>query len=167
MSQEGSPFENKSLGVAVRFEFPGEDCECDHWIDEPHEEGCPALDDTVQEGCAANDVFIVEGGQERYGEQGRLGDLPPRVGRGRFALAEASDIRGLVPPSLSHGHGAISALVSALQATFEGFNDVCQRYLHRPNSGSTLPLALDDLCFRPGCRVYRAAWASPHRNIGP
>jgi len=69
MSQEGWPFENGIKGVAVRFEFPAEDCECVHRIDEPHEEGCPALDDVVPEGCAANDVFIVEGDQERYGHK--------------------------------------------------------------------------------------------------
>jgi hypothetical protein len=69
MSQEGWPFENAIRGVAVRFEFPGEDCECDHRIDQPHEEGCPATDDSYPEGCAANDVFIVEGDQERYGNK--------------------------------------------------------------------------------------------------
>jgi hypothetical protein len=56
-------------GVATRFEFPGEDCECDRRIDEPHEEGCPADDESYPEGCEANDVFIVEGDQERYGNK--------------------------------------------------------------------------------------------------
>jgi hypothetical protein len=69
MSQEGWPFENGVRGVAVRRDFPNEDCECDHRFTEPHEEGCPADDDTSPEGCAHNDVFIVEGEQERYGNK--------------------------------------------------------------------------------------------------
>ena len=69
MSQEGWPFENRIRGVATRFEFRGEECECDRRIDEPHEEGCPAEDDVVPKGCEANDVFIVEGDQERYGNK--------------------------------------------------------------------------------------------------
>ena len=69
MSQEGWPFENGVRGVAVREDFPNDDCECDHRIAEPHEEGCPAEDDIVPEGCASNDVFIVEGEQERYGNK--------------------------------------------------------------------------------------------------
>jgi len=69
MSQEGWPFENRIRGVASRFEFSGEECECDRRIDEPHEEGCPATDESYPEGCEANDVFIVEGDQERYGNK--------------------------------------------------------------------------------------------------
>ena len=47
MSQEGWPFENAIGGVALRGDFAGEDCECDHRIDEPHEE------DSTPEDCAA------------------------------------------------------------------------------------------------------------------
>ncbi|MEX0781208.1 MAG: hypothetical protein WD557_01050 [Dehalococcoidia bacterium] len=67
MSQEGWPFENGVRGVAVRSEFPNEDCDCDPRWDRKHEDGCPATDDVVPEGDSLNDVFIVEGGQERYG----------------------------------------------------------------------------------------------------
>ena len=69
MSQEGWPFENAIRGVAVREDFAGEDCNCDHRLNEPHEEGCAAEDESTPEGCAANDVFIVEGEQERYGDK--------------------------------------------------------------------------------------------------
>lgn len=69
MSQEGWPFENAIRGVAVREDFPSDDCECDRRIEEPHEEGCPAQDDVVPEGCLFSDVFIVEGDQERYGNK--------------------------------------------------------------------------------------------------
>ena len=82
MSQEGWPFENAIAGIAVRGDFGGEECDCDHRITEPHEEGCAAVededgyDDEVAEdedgyddGVAGNDVFIVEGKQERYGSK--------------------------------------------------------------------------------------------------
>ena len=69
MSQESWPFENAIRGIAVREDFPGEDCNCDHRLNEPHEEGCAAEDESTPEDCAANDVFIVEGEQERYGDK--------------------------------------------------------------------------------------------------
>lgn len=69
MSQESWPFENAISGVAVREDFAVEACECDHRFDEPHEEGCPALDDEYDDGLEAHDVFIVEGAQERYGSK--------------------------------------------------------------------------------------------------
>ena len=70
MSQEGWPFENGIAGVAVREEFGGEECDCDHGVGEPHEEGCAAEDDgEYTDGLAGNDVFIVEGEQERYGSK--------------------------------------------------------------------------------------------------
>jgi hypothetical protein len=58
----------RHLGVAVRETFAGEECACDHRSDEPHEEGCPAVDGH-DDGLLANDVFIVEGRQERYGSK--------------------------------------------------------------------------------------------------
>jgi hypothetical protein len=70
MMQESWPFECAIDGIAVREEFGGEECECDRWISEPHEEGCPTRGDGWEEGCAGNDVFIVEGRQERYGSKG-------------------------------------------------------------------------------------------------
>ncbi|MEO6044372.1 MAG: hypothetical protein ABIQ47_10680 [Tepidiformaceae bacterium] len=39
VSQESWPFENAISGVAVREDFAGEDCDCDHRFSEPHEEG--------------------------------------------------------------------------------------------------------------------------------
>jgi hypothetical protein len=61
MTQENWPFENAITGIAVREDFAGEPCDCDHRINEPHEEGCPALErDEYDDGMAANDVFIVE-----------------------------------------------------------------------------------------------------------
>ena len=70
MTQENWPFENAIAGIAVREDFAGEPCDCDHRINEPHEEGCPAIDrDEYDDGMAANDVFIVEGQQERYGDK--------------------------------------------------------------------------------------------------
>lgn len=69
MSQEGWPFENRIRGVAVRNDFPNEDCDWDPRWDARHEEGCAAEDETAPEACSANDVFIVEGEQERYGSK--------------------------------------------------------------------------------------------------
>jgi len=72
MSQEGWPFENAISGIAVRGDFPGEECDYDHRITEPHEEGCSAgagEDGEYEDGLAGNDVFIVEGEQERYGSK--------------------------------------------------------------------------------------------------
>jgi hypothetical protein len=70
MMQQSWPFENAIDGIAIRSEMGGEECECDHRIDEPHEEGCPAENDKEYgEGLAGNDVFIVEGRQERYGNK--------------------------------------------------------------------------------------------------
>ena len=69
MSQESWPFENAVRGIAVREDFAGDACECDHRSDGPHEDGCPSEDDGTPENCAANDVFIVEGEQERYGDK--------------------------------------------------------------------------------------------------
>jgi hypothetical protein len=70
MTQENWPFENAISGIALREDFAGEPCDCDHRITEPHEEGCPAIDkDEYDDRMAANDVFIVEGRQERYGDK--------------------------------------------------------------------------------------------------
>ena len=70
MMQESWPFECEVAGVAIREEFSGEDCDCDHRIGEPHEEGCPAEGDSDYEpGLEGRDVFIVEGRQERYGDK--------------------------------------------------------------------------------------------------
>ena len=72
MSQEGWPFENAIAGLAVREDFAGEECDCDHHITEPHDAGCSAAageDGEYEDGLAANDVFIVEGEQERYGSK--------------------------------------------------------------------------------------------------
>ena len=71
MSQESWPFENVSAGIAVRGDFAGEECDCDHRISEPHEEGCPAEDEATEydDGMQANDVFIIERQQERYGDK--------------------------------------------------------------------------------------------------
>lgn len=72
MMQESWPFENAIEGITTRAELGSEDCDCDHRITEPHEEGCPAATDAEQEyedGLAAHDVFIVEGRQERYGDK--------------------------------------------------------------------------------------------------
>ena len=70
MMQESWPFECDVAGVAVREEFAGEDCDCDHKINEPHEEGCPAEDEgDCGPGLEGRDVFIVEGRQERYGDR--------------------------------------------------------------------------------------------------
>ncbi len=70
MTQENWPFENAISGIAVREEFGGEECDCDHLIGEPHEEGCAAVDDDeYEDGLQGNDVFIVEGRQERYGDK--------------------------------------------------------------------------------------------------
>jgi len=70
MSQEGWPFENAVAGIAVRGDFAGDECDCDHGSDEPHEEGCSAEHDgEYTDGLAGNDVFIVEGQQERYGSK--------------------------------------------------------------------------------------------------
>lgn len=66
MSQENWPFENSILGVTVREEMQDDARECGH---EPHEEGCPALDEENDDGLQPNDVFIVEGQQERYGSK--------------------------------------------------------------------------------------------------
>ena len=47
-----------------------EDCDCDHRIDKPHEDGCPAGDEKgFEPNLEVNDVFIVEGRQERYGDK--------------------------------------------------------------------------------------------------
>ena len=70
--QEGWPFENGIAGIAVRGDFAGEECDCDHGLDGPHEAGCSAAaseDGEYAYGLAGNDVFIVEGQQERYGSQ--------------------------------------------------------------------------------------------------
>ena len=51
-----------------------EDCDSDHYIDEPHEEGCSAAadeDGEYEDGLAGDDVFIVDG------KQGRVGACPP------------------------------------------------------------------------------------------
>ena len=72
MSQESWPFENAIAGVAVRGDFAGEACDCDHRLDEPHEAGCSAAageDGEYADGLAGKDVFIVEGQQERYGSK--------------------------------------------------------------------------------------------------
>lgn len=71
MMQESWPFENAIEGIATRGELGGEECDCDHRIGEPHEEGCPAVDGEAEyeDGLKANDVFIVEGRQERYGDK--------------------------------------------------------------------------------------------------
>ena len=70
MMQESWPFECEIDGVAVREAFGEEACDCDHRIDAPHEEGCPAEDEEdYGEGLKGNDVFIVEGRQERYGSK--------------------------------------------------------------------------------------------------
>ena len=70
MSQEGWPFECAIDGVAVRDDFDGEECDCDHRSTEPHEEGCPAAENGDYEaGLTGKDVFIVEGSQERYGDK--------------------------------------------------------------------------------------------------
>jgi hypothetical protein len=54
MTQESWPFECDTSGVAVREQFGGdESCECDHRTDEPHEEGCPAVDG-YDDGLLAN-----------------------------------------------------------------------------------------------------------------
>ena len=52
MTQQNWPFENSVAGVAVREDFSDSDDE-------------PGFDD----GTAPNDVFIVEGGQLRYGSK--------------------------------------------------------------------------------------------------
>ena len=70
MMQENWPFECAIDGLTTREQFGYGDCDCDHRIDEPHEDGCPAGDDGGWEpGLEANDVFIVEGRQERYGDK--------------------------------------------------------------------------------------------------
>ena len=71
MMQASWPFENAIDGITTRAELANEDCDCDHRITEPHEEGCPAAEDEPEydDGLAANDVFIVEGRQERYGDK--------------------------------------------------------------------------------------------------
>jgi hypothetical protein len=72
MSQEGWPFENAVAGIAVRADFAGDECDCDHRITDPHEAGCSAAaaeNGEYGDGLAANDVFIVEGLQERYGSK--------------------------------------------------------------------------------------------------
>ena len=71
MSQESWPFENAIRGVVTREEVGGEEeCDCDHRVTEPHEEGCPAGGEPqYPDGAEARDVFIVEGAQERYGSK--------------------------------------------------------------------------------------------------
>jgi hypothetical protein len=71
MSQEGWPLENGIKGIALREDMAGDDvCECDHRFTEPHEDGSPATEEMeYADGLKANDVFIVEGDQQRYGDE--------------------------------------------------------------------------------------------------
>lgn len=69
MMQENWPFECAIEGINIRENFSGENCECDHRIIDPHDEGCPAADESYGDDMAPNDVFIVEGQQERYGSK--------------------------------------------------------------------------------------------------
>ena len=71
MTQQNYPFEHRMLGIVTRAEMDDSDiCECNHRIGEPHDEVCAAFEEEVYaDGLAGNDVFIVEGGQERHGNQ--------------------------------------------------------------------------------------------------
>src|SRR4051794_20945779 len=70
MCQPNWPFEVSISGVAVRESFRSRECDCDHRLTEPHEEGCPAeVEPDYEDGCGPNDVFILEGQQERYGSK--------------------------------------------------------------------------------------------------
>jgi hypothetical protein len=71
MTQQNYPFEHRVLGIATRAEMDDSDiCECNRRPGRPHDELCAAFEEEEYgDGLAGNDVFIVEGGQERHGNE--------------------------------------------------------------------------------------------------
>ncbi|HXU24358.1 MAG TPA: hypothetical protein VN697_10045 [Tepidiformaceae bacterium] len=80
MSQEGWPFENAIAGLAVREDFAGEECDCDHRITEPHEAGCSAgagEDGEYEDGAGGKRRVHRRGRAGAIREQRRVGRRPP------------------------------------------------------------------------------------------
>jgi hypothetical protein len=97
-----------------------EECECDHRIDEPHEEGCAAAEDEEYgKGLAGSDVFIVGVHRSATGARRRGRSAGPTRPNGRADPEEPP--RGgssLVAPTLVGGHATVeSSLDASLIAT--------------------------------------------------
>jgi len=66
MMQQSWPFECSVRGVTVREEIVRSECGGDE-CDDPDEPG--AFEHEYEEGTSGTDVFLVEGGQVRYGSK--------------------------------------------------------------------------------------------------